>query len=124
MMKLNDITVLMSACGSPSIPGMIRCLKENGERNIRVVGVDMDDDRRLLCLYALQPYGSAIAATIKRRTARSRRYAIRLLKLPQRFGRDRVYADPDGAAKKADGDPQGDHWACAVCGWHRTFRNW
>lgn len=44
MMKLNDITVLMSACGSPSIPGMIRCLKENGERNIRVVGVDMDDD--------------------------------------------------------------------------------
>jgi carbamoyl-phosphate synthase large subunit len=43
-MKFNDITVLMSACGSPSIPGMIRCLKENGERNIRVVGVDMDDD--------------------------------------------------------------------------------
>lgn len=43
-MKLKDITVLMSACGSPSIPGMIRCLKENGERNIRVVGVDMDDD--------------------------------------------------------------------------------
>ena len=43
-MKLNDITVLMSACGSPSIPGMIKCLKENGERNIRVIGVDMDDD--------------------------------------------------------------------------------
>ena len=43
-MKLNDITVLMSACGSPSIPGMLQCLKENGERNIRIVGVDMDDD--------------------------------------------------------------------------------
>ena len=43
-MEYRDITVLMSACGSPSIPGMIRCLKENGERNIRVIGIDMDDD--------------------------------------------------------------------------------
>ena len=41
---LKDITVLMSASSSPSMPGMIRCLRNNGERSIKVVGIDMTSD--------------------------------------------------------------------------------
>ncbi len=41
---LRDITVLMSASSSPSMPGMLKCLKNNGERNVRVVGIDMTSD--------------------------------------------------------------------------------
>lgn len=39
-----DITVLMSASSSPSMPGMIKCLRNNGERKIKVVGIDMTSD--------------------------------------------------------------------------------
>lgn len=41
---LKDITVLMSASSSPSMPGMIKCLRKNGERNVKVVGIDMTSD--------------------------------------------------------------------------------
>ena len=41
---LKDITVLMSASSSPSMPGMIKCLRNNGERNIKIVGIDMTTD--------------------------------------------------------------------------------
>lgn len=41
---LRDITVLMSASSSPSMPGMIKCLRNNGERHIKVVGIDMTSD--------------------------------------------------------------------------------
>lgn len=44
MSQFRDITVLMSASCSPSMPGMIKCFKNVKERNIRVVGVDMSDD--------------------------------------------------------------------------------
>lgn len=41
---LSDITILHSACGSPSAPGGVNAVKKNGERRIRVVGVDMSAD--------------------------------------------------------------------------------
>ena len=41
---LKDITVLVSAAGSPTMPGQLNCYRANGERNIRVVGVDMSDE--------------------------------------------------------------------------------
>lgn len=41
---MRDITVLLTAAGSPSAPGLIRCLKNNGERNVKVVGTDMKAD--------------------------------------------------------------------------------
>lgn len=44
MKEYKDLTILLSASNSPSIPGIVKCLKENGERNIRVVGVDMCND--------------------------------------------------------------------------------
>lgn len=44
MSQFRDITVLVSASSSPSMPGMIKCFKNVKERNIRVVGVDMSSD--------------------------------------------------------------------------------
>lgn len=41
---MNDITILSSACGAFFMPGFFRCLKENHERNIRIVGCDLSDD--------------------------------------------------------------------------------
>lgn len=41
---LKDLTILLSASGSPSMPGQLDCYRSNGERNIRVVGVDMSDE--------------------------------------------------------------------------------
>ncbi len=34
----------MSASSSPSMPGLLKCLKNNGEREIKVVGIDMASD--------------------------------------------------------------------------------
>lgn len=44
MKRLKDITVLLSATNSPSMPGIYKFLKNNGERNIRVIGIDMSSD--------------------------------------------------------------------------------
>lgn len=41
---LRDITVLLTGAGAPGAPGIIKCLKKNRERNIRLVGVDMNPD--------------------------------------------------------------------------------
>ena len=38
---LKDITVLFSACGSPSAPGFMNTIRQNGERNIKIIGLDM-----------------------------------------------------------------------------------
>ena len=48
MGEFRDLTVLISACGGQFSPGLINCLKDNGERNIRLVGVDMTDDATIL----------------------------------------------------------------------------
>ena len=41
---LKDITILLSASGAPSMPGQLSCYRGNGERNIRIVGVDMSNE--------------------------------------------------------------------------------
>lgn len=41
---MRDLTILITAAGSPSAPGLINCLKNNGERTVRVVGTDMKAD--------------------------------------------------------------------------------
>ena len=41
---MRDLTVLVSAANSPSMPGMLDCIRNNGERNIRIVGMDMCND--------------------------------------------------------------------------------
>lgn len=45
---LKDITVLITAAGNVFMPGTTACLKNNGERNIRLVGADMNDDPTML----------------------------------------------------------------------------
>lgn len=41
---MRDITVLMTGCGAPGAHGIIKCLRKNGERNIRIIGVDMNEN--------------------------------------------------------------------------------
>lgn len=41
---MREKTILLSASGSPSAPGIIDCFKNNGERDIRIVGIDMNDE--------------------------------------------------------------------------------
>ena len=48
---MKDITVLLTACGVQFIPGLVNCLKDNGERNIRLVGTNMEDDKTLYFLF-------------------------------------------------------------------------
>ena len=51
MAQLKDITVLITAAGNVYMPGTTRCLRENGERNIRLVGADMNDDPTMLEMF-------------------------------------------------------------------------
>ena len=51
MIEFNNLTVLLSACGAQFAPGLMKCLKENGEREIRVIGIDMHYDPTLDGLY-------------------------------------------------------------------------
>lgn len=51
MTELRDLTVLLSACGAQFAPGLVNCLKDNGECHIRVIGVDMHYDHTLDSLY-------------------------------------------------------------------------
>lgn len=45
---MKDITVLVTACGAQFMPGLVSCLKDNGERCLRIVGTDMSDDKTIL----------------------------------------------------------------------------
>ena len=38
---MNDLTVLVTASGSPGTAALVRALRENGERRVRIVGADM-----------------------------------------------------------------------------------
>lgn len=41
---MKDITVLITAGGAPFMPGLVKALRANGERKIRIIGVDMCGD--------------------------------------------------------------------------------
>lgn len=45
---MKDITVLITACGNVYMPGTCKAIKENGERNIRLIGADMNKDDTIL----------------------------------------------------------------------------
>ena len=45
---MKDLTVMVSACGYQFMPALADCIKDNGERNIRIVGTDMNDDSTIL----------------------------------------------------------------------------
>lgn len=39
-----DITVLLTGAGAPGAPGIVNCYRNNGERRIRIVGVDANEN--------------------------------------------------------------------------------
>ena len=45
---MNDLTVMITAAGNQYMLGLVECLKHNGERNIRLVGTDMNSDPTIL----------------------------------------------------------------------------
>lgn len=45
---MKDITILITAAGNVFMPGTTACLKNNGERNIKLIGADMSDDPTML----------------------------------------------------------------------------
>ena len=53
---MKDITVLSSACGAFFMPGFFMCLKENNERNIRIVGCDLSEDSVMMKLFVDEYY--------------------------------------------------------------------
>lgn len=60
---MKPITVLSSACGAFFMPGFFQCLKSNGERDIRIIGIDISDDNVGMELlvdkyYQVPPYTS------------------------------------------------------------------
>jgi carbamoyl-phosphate synthase large subunit len=58
---VNPITVLVSACGAPGTAALLRALRENGEREVRIVGTDMGElaiGRHLADAFHRVPAGS------------------------------------------------------------------
>jgi carbamoyl-phosphate synthase large subunit len=59
---VRDLTVLVSASGAPGTAALLRALRENGERSIRLVGTDMSEQsigRHLCDAFHVVPPGSA-----------------------------------------------------------------
>ena len=60
-MPLESISVLVGACGSPGTAALLRALRENGEREVRLVGCDMSEraiGRHLCDGFHVVPAGS------------------------------------------------------------------
>jgi carbamoyl-phosphate synthase large subunit len=58
---MKDITVLVTASGAPGTAALLRALRENGERRVRLVGTDMSErsiGRHLADAFHLVPPGS------------------------------------------------------------------
>jgi carbamoyl-phosphate synthase large subunit len=58
---LRDLTVLVSASGAPGTAALLRALRENGERSVRLVGTDMSEQaigRHLCDAFHVVPAGS------------------------------------------------------------------
>ena len=58
---MRAVTVLVSACGAPGTAALLRALRENGERRVRLVGTDMSERAvgRLMCdAFRVVPPGS------------------------------------------------------------------
>jgi len=59
---VSDLTVLVTASGSPGTAALVRALRENGERRVRVVGADMSEvvvGRHLCDAFHVVPPGDA-----------------------------------------------------------------
>ena len=60
-MSLRPVTVLVSASGAPGTAALVRALRENGEREVRLVGTDLSErsvGRHLCDSFHLVPAGT------------------------------------------------------------------
>ena len=60
-MSLDPITVVVTASGAPGTAALLRGLRENGERELRLVGTDMSErsvGRHLCDAFHIVPAGS------------------------------------------------------------------
>lgn len=48
---MNELTVLVTACGNVYMPGTAKSLKQNGERKINLIGADMNKDDTILQMF-------------------------------------------------------------------------
>ena len=48
---MRDVTVLITACGNVYMPGTAASIKNNGERNVRLIGADMNHDDTILQMF-------------------------------------------------------------------------
>ena len=48
---MRDVTVLITACGNVYMPGTAASVRNNGERNIRLIGADMNHDDTILQMF-------------------------------------------------------------------------
>src|SRR6266513_3116628 len=58
---LRPLTILVSASGAPGTAALLRALRENGERDVRLVGTDMSErsiGRHLCDAFHIVPAGS------------------------------------------------------------------
>ncbi len=58
---MRELTILVSACGAPGTAALVRALRENGERPVRLVGTDMSElavGRHLCNAFHRMPPGS------------------------------------------------------------------
>jgi carbamoyl-phosphate synthase large subunit len=97
---VKDLTILVSASGAPGTAALLRALRENGERRVRLVGTDMSERSigRLLCdAFRLVPPGSDSA------------FADELLEIVEREAVDAVLPqssfDLQGLAERRDDFP-------------------
>ena len=72
---MRDITVLVTASGAPGTAALLRALRLNGERGVRIVGIDMSPQAvgRHFCdrFYVVPPgsdpaYGDAVLDVVRR----------------------------------------------------------
>ena len=94
-------TVLLSAAGAPGAARLIRALRENGEREVRVVGTDMSEraiGRHLCDAFHVVPAG--IRSGLRRRDPRARRARAR------RRRPAAVVVRPRGARRRARDVPR------------------
>jgi carbamoyl-phosphate synthase large subunit len=59
--SLRPVTVLVSASGAPGTAALLRALRENGERTVRLVGTDMSErsvGRHLCDAFHVVPAGA------------------------------------------------------------------
>jgi carbamoyl-phosphate synthase large subunit len=114
---MKEITVLLTASGAPGTAALVRALRENGERDLRVVGTDMAElsiGRHLCDAFHTTPAGtdSGFADALIEICARERVDAVipqssyelhALAEAKERFGETQVLvSSPDAVSRSND----------------------